>query len=116
MSLNSVLHQGPDLNNQLRGVLIRFREKPIGFGSDVESMFNNFRVPKEQRDLLRFYWYKDNDPSKGIVPYRSCSHIFGCTSSPAVASYGLKYCAAIAPDEKNETAKRYINKSFYVDN
>ena len=44
VSLNDVLYQGPDLNNKLRGVLLRFREKPYAFGSDIESMFSNFRT------------------------------------------------------------------------
>ena len=115
VSLNDTLYQGPDLNNQLRGVLLRFREKPVGFGGDIESMFNMFRVPPNQRDLLRYYWFKDNDPTKNLVPYRSCSHIFGCTSSPAVAIYALKYCAEIIAELGYEAAKNYIMRAFYVD-
>ena len=112
-SLNDSLLQGPDLNNQLRGVLLRFRQKPIAFGADIESMFSNFKVPKEQRDYLRFFWYDDNNPAKGIVPYRSTGHIFGCTSSPAVATYALKFCASSFPCD--EDVRKYIDHSFYVD-
>ena len=113
-SLNDVLLQGPDLNNQLRSVLLRFREEPVAFGADIESMYNNFKVPIEQKDLLRFFWYKDNNPENPIIQYRSTSHIFGCTSSPAVATYGLKYCASKVPDKDSEVYD-YLNKSFYVD-
>jgi hypothetical protein len=38
-SLNDQLLQGPDLTNSLAGVLTRFREEPVAFMSDVESMF-----------------------------------------------------------------------------
>ena len=113
-SLNDVLLQGPDFNNQLRTVLLRFREKPIGFGADIKSMFNNFRVPEDQKHLLRFYWYKDNIAENDIVPYVSNSHIFGCTSSPAVANFGLKFCASQLSGDKIET-RDYIENSFYVD-
>ena len=113
-SLNDNLIPGPDMTNQLRSVLLRFREKPIAFGADIQSMFSNFKVPSHQHDLLRYFWYKDNDASNAIVPYRSTSHIFGCTSSPSVANYGLKYCAAQLPENESD-AKSYIFNSFYVD-
>ena len=35
--INSVLLQGPDLNNNLRGMLMRFHEHPVAFIADVEA-------------------------------------------------------------------------------
>ena len=113
ISLNDALLQGPDLNNQLRSVLLRFREQPIAFAADIEAMFNNYAVPSDQTDLQRFFWYKNNDPTKDLVPYRSTRHIFGCVSSPAVSTCGLKYCADQLPD--GDEAKDYLDKNFYVD-
>ena len=81
------------MTNCLKRVLLRFRVHPIAFMADIEAMFCNFRVPVEQRDYLRFYWYKDNDITQPFVPYRSTSHDFRLGSSPAVAGYGLRYCA-----------------------
>lgn len=115
VSLNDALYQGPDLNNTLRGVLLRFREHPIAFSADIQDMFSNFKVNEGHHDYLRFYWWDDNDPRKPLVAYRSTSHIFGCTSSPAVASYGLKYCASLTTDPLDEEAKSYLQNSFYVD-
>ena len=114
LSLNDMLIQGPDLNNRLRGVLLRFRERPVAIGADIEAMFNNFKVPEEQRDLLRFFWYQDNNCSLPLATYRATSHIFGCNSSPAVAIYGLKFCATESWPEEYNDAKQYIN-SFYMD-
>ena len=64
VSLNSVLLQGPDENNRLRGVLIRFRLGEVAFCGDIESMFYNFYVPKEQRNFLKFFWFQHNDPKE----------------------------------------------------
>ena len=114
MCLNDALRSGPNLLTQLRHVLLRFREKPVGFGADIKSMFNNFLVPPNQRNMLRFFWFEDNVPGNRIVPYWALSHVFGCTSSPAVASFGLKYCAAQLPDDSANT-RAYIESSFYVD-
>lgn len=39
VSLNNALLTGPDLNNTLLGVLIRFRKEAIAFTADIEQMF-----------------------------------------------------------------------------
>ena len=59
-SLNEVLLRGPDLNNSLRGVLLRYREKQVALCVDIKHMFNCFLVPEQHRDYLRFYWWKEN--------------------------------------------------------
>ena len=56
ISLNSVLLQGPNRNNCLRGVLSRFREGEVAFMADIESMFHCFQVSPEHNDYLRFFW------------------------------------------------------------
>ena len=46
-SLNNGLMSGPDLTNQIIGVLIRFRQEPIAIIADIESMFYQGRVPEK---------------------------------------------------------------------
>ena len=84
-SLNDHLLQGPDLTNGLTGVIIRFRQERIAFMCDEEKMFHQFRVDKKDHDYLRFFWNDDN--------YRMKVHLFGATSSPGCANYGLKQIA-----------------------
>ena len=105
-SLNDHLLQGPDLTNSLIGVLIRFRQEKIAVTCDVEKMFHQFRVDEEDRDYLRFIW-EDGD-------YRMKVHLFGATSSPGCANYGLKQLAKDHQEESHEAAE-FIRKNFYVD-
>ena len=115
VSLNDAMLTGPDLNNFLRSVLTKFREKPVAFAADIESMFSTFKVPKEQQDLLRFFWFRDNNPSNELIPYRSTSHIFGCSCSPAIANFALEYCAsAHEADTDLKDSVEYLKYSFYV--
>lgn len=67
MSLNDVLLTGPDLNNSLLGVLLRFRREAVAVIADIEQMFHSFIVREDHRDFLRFLWFKDNEPSNEIV-------------------------------------------------
>ena len=113
--LNDALLTGPNLINELNGVFLRFRESPIAFGADISDMFYNFKVPLNQRDLLRFFWFKDNDPDQAIVPYRNKSHPFGLSSSPGVSNFALRLCAMRPMTKEFESAQEYILHSFYVD-
>ena len=121
VSLNSSLLKGPDQNNSLRGVLLRFREDKVGFVADVASMFHSFHVTPEHRDLLRFFWYEDNNPQKDLALYRARVHIFGNTCSPAIATIALRRAAdslletEVIEKSVKEKAHRYIYSSFYVD-
>ena len=113
-SLNKELLQGPDINNQLRTVLLRFRRKPIGFSADIESMFYAFRLYPKDRDFTRFFWWRNNDPSQDIIEYRAKVHIFGNTSSPALANIGLRYAVSQNP-LTSQPVKEFVSHNFYVD-
>lgn len=121
VSLNSFLLQGPDQNNKLRGVLLRFREDNIGFVADVASMFHCFSVNPEYRDFLRFFWPSGNDIQSKLITYRARVHIFGNTCSPSIATIGLRIAADSLLNETdneygiNTKSLNYIHHNFYVD-
>ena len=111
VSLNDVLMKGPDRNNKLLGVLLRFRKENVGFASDVESMFNQFHVTKSDSNYLRFFWFKNNKPDEPLIQYRAKVHIFGNKPSPAVANFALKYAVKDAPED----ARDFIYHHVFVD-
>ena len=53
--LNDAFLQGPDCNNSLRGVLTRFRMRPVAYSADIKNMFHQFSVPEADRTYLRFF-------------------------------------------------------------
>ena len=110
-SLNSNLLQGPDLTNNLVGVLLRFRSDYIAFSCDIEKMFYQFYVNEEDRDMLRFIWRDDLD----LREYRMNVHLFGASSSPACANFGLKKAAEDGEKEFGSKAANFIRSNFYVD-
>lgn len=91
-SLNKHLLQVPDLTNNLVGVLCRFSREPVALMCNIEGMFHQVRVAEQNRDLLRFLWF------------RMTRHLFGATSSPGCANFALKMAT------HDET-----DKDFYVD-
>lgn len=114
-ALNDHLLQGPDLLNSLVGVLCRFREGPIAVMGDIERMFHQFRVNKEDRDYLRFLWWKNGNLDSDPTPFRMKVHLFGATSSPGCANYGLKKIASDNRENFDLQVSEFITKDFYVD-
>ena len=114
VSLNKVLMSGTDLTNNLLGILMKvmmFQKDSIAVTGDIEKMFYQFEVDKDHRNFLRFFWYDDNDPTKQLIEYRMCVHVFGNTPSPAVATYGLR--KSVMNSEPSITD--FVCKNFYVD-
>ena len=114
-SLNQHLLQGPDQMSNLTGLLCRFRNSPVAFTCDVERMFHQFRVNKEDRDFLRFLWWKDSDPRGPVRTYRMKVHLFGATSSPGCAIFGMRQIAQDQAEEFSPEAINFITQDFYMD-
>ncbi|XP_044158322.1 uncharacterized protein LOC122944157 [Bufo gargarizans] len=114
-SLNDMLLTGPNLNNNLIGVLIRFRQEPVAVMADIQQMFHCFIVKEDNRNYLRFLWHKDNDINKEVIDYRMRVHVFGNSPSPAVAIYGLKKTAQLGEAEYGSDARQFVERNFYVD-
>ncbi|XP_042236866.1 uncharacterized protein LOC121876050 [Homarus americanus] len=82
--------------------------------ADVEAMYHQIQVAPEQRDALRFFWWKNGDLSREPVTYRMKVHIFGGVWIPSCATYALR---RTFHDHRSEfpdmVAKAEVN--FYVD-
>jgi hypothetical protein len=114
-SLNMHLLQGPDLTNKQVGVLCRFRKEPIALMCDVEKMFHQFKVCETHRDYLRFLWWEDENLEKNPSEFRMTVHLFGATSSPGCANFGMKRMASDNEEQFGFEVAEFIRKDFYVD-
>ena len=55
-SLNKQLLTGPDLLQELPAILMRFREKAVAIAGDIDQMFHQVRLRKDDRPALSFLW------------------------------------------------------------
>ena len=115
VSLNQQLLQGPDLTNNLTGVLCRFRKDRIALMCDIRVMFNQVKVDGIHRDYLRFLWWDDENFDSDPVEYRMTLDLFGATSSPGCANFALKTTANHYEGVCGKKAADFIRKDFYVD-
>ena len=114
-SLNDQLLQGPDLTNNLPGLLLRFRQESVALMADVEQMFHQVRVAPDDCHALRFLWWEDGDLSKTPVDHQMLVRLFGATSSPGSASFALKKTARDFGSGFDGQTVDTMNHNFYVD-
>ena len=113
VSLNDKLLSGPDLLRNLVGIVFRFREHLIAITADIESMFLQVAVPKEECRVLRFLWRDKPDDNIEIFEYTR--HVFEAKSSPTCANYGFQQCGR---ENKSEfpVAAATIDRNFHMYN
>lgn len=90
VSLNDHLLKGPDLNNDLVGVLCRFWLENMAVMCEVEQMFHQFKVNVEHRNYLRFLWWSDDDCQGDVIGFHMNVHLIGAASSPGCANFDLR--------------------------
>ncbi|XP_058128514.1 uncharacterized protein LOC131292795, partial [Anopheles ziemanni] len=111
-SLNSHLLTGPDATTSLIGVLIRFREHPIGCTGDIKEMFHQIKIRHEDQYAQRFLFRGSPD----MVPqvYVMQVMMFGATCSPACAQYVKNQNAELFQEKYPEAAEAIV-RNHYVD-
>ena len=98
-SINKELMAGPDLTNQIVGILIRFRQERIAFVADVEKMFFQVLVSNNHRSLFYFLWWQDGDWRKEPDNHEMYVHVAGGLSSPSCRNYAPKRTSIDGKDQ-----------------
>ena len=82
---------------------------------DLEAMFHQVMVNVDDRNFLRFFWWKDGVLDNEPIVYRMTAHLFGATSSSGCANIGLKTAADEYERECGSQAVNFVRDNFYVD-
>ena len=115
VSLNSTLLQGPNLTNNIVDVLLKFRQHEVALMSDIESMFYQVKVPPQDRNYLRFYWWPGGDLTREPTQYRMTVHLFGSVSSPTCSNVALRKVVEDNKYKFDEEVCSTVLSNCYVD-
>ena len=112
VALYEKLLPGPDLLQSLIGIIFRFREHQIALSADIEAMFLQVAVPKDDSRCLRFLWRED--PERRIEIYEYTRHVLGVKSLPTCANYALHQ---VGKDNavNDENLVKTVQRNFYMD-
>jgi len=85
LSLNDFLNTGPNYIPQLFDILLKFCCHRIALVSDIEKAFLMIGIDEDDREKLRFLWFKDPfEANSEIVEHRFSKLDFGLQPSPAI--------------------------------
>ena len=91
-SLNDCLETGEKLQNDMLGILLRWRVKKIAMVSDIQRAFHMISVDEPDRNYMKFFWLSDfTDPNSPLIVFRFCVVIFGSNSSSFILGATVKY-------------------------
>ena len=113
VSLNLFLHKGPCLIGNLLGVLLRFREEPIGFIEDISKMYLQICLREEDTHVHRYLW-RNLDQSKSPTVYALQRVTFGDKPSPDMASFVMLKMAK-ENQENNRNTATVLSRDRYMD-
>lgn len=111
-SLNDHLHIGHKLQREIGGVLSSWRRHRFVYIADIEKMFRQILVHREDTDYQRIVFRPESDGP--VQKYRLLTVTYGTASAPYLANRVL---LQLAEDEGSEfpAAVDVIRNSTYVD-
>ena len=114
-SLNDHLLDGPQLANDIRGVLMRFRcEGAVAVGADIKDYFHEVYVTEEDAGIFRYYWFKD-EKMEEIDLNEFLGHVFGAKSSNCVAIFTLQHHVEQHSAEYGPLVVQAVMRNMYID-
>ena len=115
-NLNDCLHTGPNLMQDLTGILLKFRTHKKAFSADIEKAFLQIELNSLDRDTTRFLWLKDInkpvDSKSNLEAYRFCRVLFGATPSPFLLNATIQYHQS----QKDNWVVWDLMENMYMDN
>ena len=108
--MDKTLLTGTDLLCNSDGFLLRFRQFAIAVTGDIEAMYMQKAIRKDDQDAFSFVWYKNNNETI----YKNKLFIFGETCSPSFAICVIQK-SAIDNHHLSPEAKQPMMVNFYTD-
>lgn len=112
LSLNDILHVGPNLQADLFLLLLDFRTFPVAMTADIKQMFLRIGVNEHHRKYLRILFRFDKNESVRTFNFNRVP--FGLKPSPYLAMRTLR-CLSDAQSDRFPEASKMIETQFYMD-
>ncbi|XP_041968368.1 uncharacterized protein LOC121725422 isoform X4 [Aricia agestis] len=112
ISLNEIQAVGPNVQDDLLSILLRFRQHRYVVAGDIEKMYREVELIPEQRSLHRIIFRED--PSMPLKTYTLNTVTYGTASAPYLATKCLVSLADLAQDSSTG-ARDAIRHDFWVD-
>lgn len=111
ISLSDKLVTGPDLQNDLVDILMRFRTHEFVVTANIKAMYRQIWIREEDRDLQRILWRQDSKQPMQL--YKLNTVTYGEAPAPYLAIRCLRQLAI--KDSQFPRAAAAIERDIYMD-
>lgn len=112
-SLNDLLIKGPDVLNDIRAVLIRFRQGVFAALGDIRKMYNSVWLEDQEVRLHRFLW-RDSE-EEDIREYAITRVNIGDKPAGCIAQVAMRETASLPMFHHLAKERRVLEQDVYVD-
>ncbi|XP_076301661.1 uncharacterized protein LOC143219643 [Lasioglossum baleicum] len=112
ISLNDILHSGPNLLPEIPDLLLRWRCHAIVFAADMEKMYRQIWLADEDRHAQSILWRRDSDGE--VDEYRLRTVTYGLACTPYLA---MRTIRQLSSDEESRfpLAASCLRSDVYMD-
>ncbi|XP_062416584.1 uncharacterized protein LOC119218794 [Pungitius pungitius] len=112
-SLNDLLIKGPDVLNDIRAVLLRFRQGAFAALGDIKKMYNSVWLEDQEVHLHRFLW-RDSE-GEDIQEYAITRVNIGDKPAGCIAQVAMRETANLPMFNHFSEERRALEQDAYVD-
>ncbi|XP_069358401.1 uncharacterized protein [Maniola hyperantus] len=109
-SVNDLQMVGPNIQDSLFNILVRFRQHKYVLSADIEKMYRSIMVDESDRDLQLILWREQE--SQPLMTLQLNTVTYGLSSSSFLSTRCLWQCGEECGDAATKTV---IQNDFYVD-
>ncbi|XP_028176630.1 uncharacterized protein LOC114364612 [Ostrinia furnacalis] len=111
-SLNDLMYTGPNLQQDLQSLLLKWRQYEYAFTADIEKMYRQILVNETDQQLQKIIWRES--PEQPLQSFQLTTVTYGTKAAPFLAMMTLRKLAA---DERANypNAAKVVEESFYMD-
>ena len=113
VSLNDLLMKGPDVLNQIRAVLLRFRGGIYAALGDIKKMYNSVWLEDREVHLHRFLWRDSEDEE--LEEYAITRVNIGDKPAGCIAQLAMRETANLPCFTHLKEEQQVLQKDSYVD-
>ena len=113
-AINEYWAKGPDLMNNMLGVLLRFRENAVAVTGDIKKMYHSVKISDIDQHTHRFLW-RDFDVSRDPDVYVMTSVSFGDRPAGNIATLALRKTAEMGMQKFPKAAETILNNTYVDD-
>ncbi|XP_022827101.1 uncharacterized protein LOC111356845 [Spodoptera litura] len=113
-SLNDLMCRGPNLQQDLLNLILKWRKFKYAFTADIEKMFRNIWIHPDYQKYQKIIWR--NHQSEPLREYQLATVTYGTKAAPFLAMMTLKQLAIDErPNYPNSCAPDILETSLYMD-